>query len=60
VGAFNFSGGNVTKKVDFWRLGLDSGRDYTVTDLWTNQAWSARDRLEVGLAKDFARLVRID
>jgi hypothetical protein len=31
-----------------------------VTDLWTNESWSARGTLSLGLGKDFARLLRLD
>ena len=60
VAAFNFSGGNVTKNIDLGRVGLDPGRDYAVTDLWTNQTWSAHGSVSLALAKDFARLIRLD
>ena len=59
LAAFNFSGGDVTRTIDLARAGLDRGRDYRVTDLWTNQSWTARDRVSLGLGKDYARLLKL-
>jgi hypothetical protein len=60
VALFNFSGKGVTHNVDLARLGLDAARTYSVTDLWSGQSWSVRGSLQVGLDKDFARLLRLD
>jgi hypothetical protein len=60
LAVFNFAGRDVTKSINLGRAGLDAGRTYAVTDLWTTERWDTRGTLRLGVNRDSARLLRLD
>jgi hypothetical protein len=60
LAVFNFSGRAVSRDVALARVGLEHGRTYAVTDLWTGATSSARGSLPLWLDTDSARLLQLD
>jgi alpha-galactosidase len=59
LAVFNFSGRAGSRTIDLARAGLDPGRSYTVTDLWTGAVSTARGSLGVSLDTDAATLLQL-
>jgi len=56
---FNFGQSSVSRAVNLPRAGLDGGRAYNVTDLWTGETWTAQGTLTASVGAKYARLLQL-